>query len=49
MELPEKRLSMRGSHQPKVHILAMEQPLPGSLHDIIQARLSAIGSTRRIH
>ncbi|MFH8640348.1 hypothetical protein [Streptomyces goshikiensis] len=40
MELPEKRLSMRGSHQLEVHVLAMEQPLPGNLHDIILTRLS---------
>ncbi|MFD4133641.1 hypothetical protein [Streptomyces goshikiensis] len=49
MELPEKRLSMRGSHQPEIHVLAMEQPLPGNLHDIILTRLSAIGSTRCIY
>ncbi|AYV32105.1 hypothetical protein HET69_33480 [Streptomyces sp. CJ_13] len=49
MELPEKRLSMRGSHQLEVHVLAMEQPLPGNLHDIILTRLSTIGSTRRIY
>ncbi|RAJ70618.1 hypothetical protein K377_07900 [Streptomyces sp. PsTaAH-137] len=49
MELPEKRLSMGGSHQPDVHVLALEQPLPRSLHDITLARLGAIGSTRRIY
>ncbi|AYV32942.1 hypothetical protein EES41_39915 (plasmid) [Streptomyces sp. ADI95-16] len=49
MELPEKRLSMRGLHQLEVHVLAMEQLLPGNLHDIILTRLSVIGSTRRIY
>ncbi|MET9388689.1 hypothetical protein ABZY09_49060 [Streptomyces sp. NPDC002928] len=49
MELPEKRLSMRGSHQPDVHVLAMEQSLPRSLHDITLTRLGAIGSARRIY
>ncbi|WP_327138647.1 hypothetical protein OG585_52915 (plasmid) [Streptomyces sp. NBC_01340] len=49
MELPEKRLTIRCSHQSDVHVLLLEQSLPRSLHDIILTRLGVIGSTRRIY
>lgn len=48
VELSEKRLSVSGFHQPDVHVLVMEQPLPRGLHDISLTRLGVIRSTRRI-